>query len=333
MVTNSEILEEFNRLVKYIQIEIDADPKNKMKNYYRLRHIKDAIKIIENYPKQIKSGDQLKDIKGIGQGIISRIDEIIKTGFLSEIKINTEDEEYMKEIKELEQIYGIGRTKAYDLIKNHNIKSIKDLRDAHKRGEITDSHIILGLKYHNIYKQNIPRSEIMKVDKYLEKVTAKIDPDLCHVICGSYRRKKKTSNDIDVLLVHKKIKTRKQQISEENYLRKFVGELKKDKFILDDLDENYEVKYMGFSKYENNPVRRIDIMYVPYESYYTALFHFTGSGEFNRRIRDVAKSMGYKLSQLGLFDKEDNEKRIKIGSEKAIFKKLNLEYVKPEDRS
>lgn len=111
-----------------------------------------------------------------------------------------------------------------------------------------------------------------------------------------------------------------------------VKELKKIKFLLDDLtDKNYEVDYMGFCKLNNNPVRRIDIRFFPYDSYYSALMHFTGSGDFNKKLRLIAQNLGYKLSEYGLLDIKTN-KYVKIKSEKDIFIKLGLEYIPPERR-
>ena len=47
---------------------------------------------------------------------------------------------------------------------------------------------------------------------------------------------------------------------------------------------------------KNNIARRIDIRFVPYDSYYSALLYFTGSAELNRKMRQIAKSMKLKLS-------------------------------------
>jgi DNA polymerase (family 10) len=43
-----------------------------------------------------------------------------------------------------------------------------------------------------------------------------------------------------------------------------------------------------------------------YESFPSALLYFTGSAELNKKMRQVAKEMGYKLSEYGLF--KNNEK-------------------------
>lgn len=337
---NIKIIEEFEKLIKQIKFDIDHSKSKSdvITNQFRLRQIKNATDIIKKYPLEIKSGEQLKDIKGVGKGTISRINEIINKGFLSEIKIETKEERYLKQIEELQEVFGIGRKTAYDLIINYNIKSVDQLKKAYNKGTIDlPYHVILGLKYYNVYQQKAPRTELDTINTYIGDVIKSIDSkgDLCHVICGSYRRLKETSNDIDILLTHKKVKTLLDQKKQSNYLKILVKKLTEQGFILDDIDKDYEVKYMGYCKYKTHPVRRIDIMYIPYESYYTALLHFTGSGEFNRKMRDVAIELGYTLSQLGLYVVKNGKKtkRIKITSEKEIFDNLGMEYIQPQNRN
>jgi DNA polymerase/3'-5' exonuclease PolX len=87
---------------------------------------------------------------------------------------------------------------------------------------------------------------------------------------------------------------------------------------------------MGFGKYKNNPPRRIDIRFVPFESYISALVYFTGSVELNKKMRNIAKNKKLKLSEYGIF-KENGEKLI-INEERDIFNLLNLEYLVPRLR-
>ena len=150
--------------------------------------------------------------------------------------------------------------------------------------------------------------------------------------------KKKTSNDIDVLITHKNVKTNKEyEKLGTNYLNEFVEFLKKKKMIVDDLtDTNNLTKYMGFSRLPRKSIRRIDIRFVPYKSYHSALLYFTGSYELNTQMRQIAKSLGYKLNEYGLFKiKEDGSistRMTKVNSEKDIFKKLKLDYIEPKER-
>lgn len=335
---NENIVNEFIKLIDQIKYDIDKslNKKDKLKHTFRLKQINNAIDILKKYPKEIKSGEQLKDIKGIGKGTISRINEILEKGKLSEIRVDKKYKKYMDYIEELEQVIGIGRKTAYNFVTKYNIKSVNDLIKKYEQGKIKlNDQILLGLKYYGVYKQNIPRSEVKKIDKYLQNISKKINNDIRLKICGSYRRKKPFSNDIDVLLTHPDIKTKLELKNKKNYLRILVDKLKDDNFLIDAMTyEDFETKYMGFCQLTTNknkyPIRRIDIRYVAFESYYTALLYFTGSGNFNRKMRGLAIELGYKLNEYGLFRKDGT--RIEVNSEKEIFEKLGMEYIPPSKR-
>lgn len=329
MDQNKIIIDQFEKLVEKIKVDIDHSltKNDKIKHGYRLKQIKNALSIIKKYDKKINSGEDLEDIKGIGKGTIERINEILKTNKLSEIVLDDNYEKNKNAIEELEKVFGIGRATAYDYVMNKNIDSVKKLKDEFKKGNITlPDQIQMGLKYHGVFQENIPRAEIDNINNLLQKVGKSIDKDLIITISGSYRRLLPTSNDVDVLLSHPSI----------NHTIEFVKKLKDQKFIVDDLtDKDYVVKYMGFCKYNNNPVRRIDVKFVNFESYYTALLHFTGSWKFNEQIRSLAQHLGYMLNEYGLYklDKDGNkETKIKINSEKDVFDVLGLEYIEPSLR-
>ncbi len=333
---NNLIINEFKKLIKQIKFEIDSakTKKEELIQSYRLSTIQKVIKILENYPNKITSGDELKDIKGIGIGTINRINEIIKTGKLSEIKNEIIDDSYLNYLEELENVYGIGHKTAIDLFNKYNIKSIKELKQLYKSKHIDlPPNIIKGLQYYGKIKENIPRLEIDKINNFLLESLKSIDSELFGIICGSYRRLKLTANDIDMLVVHPKLKT-KQDIEKEknNYLKIFIEKLIEKKFIVESLtDLNVPTKYMGLCKFNNNPIRRIDIRFIPYESYYYAMLYFTGSKDFNKKMRMIAISLGYTLNEYGLYDKKNI--MLKANSEKEIFDFLGMEYVDPQFRN
>ena len=64
---NQLIISEFQKLIKQIKFDIDHEKnKNiKTKHSYRLQAINKIIKILINYPDEIKSSEQLKNIKGL----------------------------------------------------------------------------------------------------------------------------------------------------------------------------------------------------------------------------------------------------------------------------
>jgi DNA polymerase/3'-5' exonuclease PolX len=328
------ILSQFKLLQKQIQFDIDYSDESKKKiiNMYRLKSIVKVIKQIEKYVGEIKSSNDLKNIEGVGKNSLKRIDEILKTGKLSEIKITEESEKYLKFINELEDVIGIGRKKAYELLKNHNIKSIAELKKKYDNGEIElPSNIIKGLMYVDKIKENIPRKDIEYLENILMDTALEIDTKLFGIVCGSYRRQKKTSNDIDIIIFHSDMKTKKDiDNNKKNYLEIYIAKLKEKKIIIDSLTSDFvKTKYMGICLL-NGVLRRIDIRYIAYNSYYPAILYFTGSKDLNTKMRQIALTMDYTLNEYGLYDEKNNE--IKINSEKDIFNKLGMEYLSPEKR-
>lgn len=342
---NNIIISEFEKLISFISEEIDKyqtlkDLKKVTSNQFRLKQIKNVLSILKKYPNKITIDNymELENIKGIGKGSISRIKEIIEIGSLSELSdfIDT-NKEKNKIIKDLESVVGIGHVNALDFF-NQGIKSVKDLqRKVDKEEIIVNDKILLGLKYYGKFEGNIPRKEINKIYKIFSDIIIKLNKKIhdkeqyIFEFCGSYRREKDTSGDIDVLIS-------KKGNLDSNYLENIIRILKEpikknnnNPLIIDDItDKHIYTKYMGFCKYKENPPRRIDIRFIPYDSYFSALLYFTGSAELNKQMRHIAKSKNLKLSEYGIF-KENGEKII-VNSERDIFDILDMEYLLPRLR-
>jgi len=335
---NSKIINEFEKLIFFLTKEFDKE----INNQFRIKQLKNVLLLLKKYPHKITLDNykELIDVKGIGKGSIERIKEILENGKLSEINnFVDQNKEKRKIIEDLETVVGIGNVHAVELV-DKGIKSVNDLKKKIKNGEIkVNEKIELGLKYYGKFEGNIPRKEITKVYKILvdiiKNLNKKIPQDEQYIfeICGSYRREKLTSGDIDILI------SKKNNIDDkENYLKNFIKLLKEpikknddQPLLIDDLtDKNIETKYMGFSKYKDNPPRRMDIRFMPYDSWYSALLYFTGSAELNKKMRQIARSKQLKLSEYGLFKK--NGQKLKVESEQDVFKILGIEYLEPKLR-
>lgn len=350
-----KILYEFKKLQQQIMFDIDnTTGLTKLKNQYRLKSITLSVKVLEKYNKNkitVQDFPDLLKIKGIGEGTIRRIKEILDTGKLSEIKITESDKLYLKMIEELEEIYGIGRITAYKLFKEHRITSIDELIEKiNKKKIVVPENVMKGIKYAGILDTKIPHNEITEINEFILDTMFEIDIRLFGTTCGSYRRQidtssdansskdeflpKKKSNsfcsDVDFIIIHHDYKTESSKI-EVNYLDVVIRKLIDKKFIIDSLTKtDVKTKYMGIFKWKNSKPRRIDIRIFPLESYYSALLYFTGSKDFNRQMRLNAISHDYTLNEYGLFD--ENKKMFKVNSEKEIFDLLGMEYVTPDKR-
>lgn len=310
-----KIINIFKQLIN--QYKSNSEPTTK----YKIIAFNNAIKALQ----KVKSLSELEKYPGIGKGIKSRINEILETGTLKELKTNTIDTSNIR--SELTNIIGIGEKKADELINKFKIVSIQDLKQKIKKKIITPNELLkLGIKVHKKYESKIKREIITEIGKKITKYIKKIDKDYEVYLCGSYRRLKPISQDIDILIVNKNYKKKVNP----NKLKEIINYLHKKDLVVDDITyKNPHTKYMGFCKYKNIKIR-IDIRLLPYRSLYYGLLYFTGSGSFNQRMRSLAKKFGYKLSEYGLYKKD---KFIKVKSEQDIFNILNMPYVPPENRN
>lgn len=334
---NEQLLIELQKLVKQKRYEISQEKDSKTKKVLeiRLRKVNDLIKIITTYPYKITSGKQLSHIQGVGKKLTARIDEILSKGKLSDVTMTEEDIKSLKQIENLKKVFGVGDELARKLIAQ-GITTVSQLKKAYNDGKIKLNHKVeLGLKYYSNKSIKIPRQEIDTIDGLLNEIVPKINKDLKHVICGSYRRGKLESSDIDILIYHPNIITSEDINQNRNYLKDIIKELKKLNFIVDDILPKFNILYEGYCKFDDHPVRRIDMKYIPMINFYPALLQFTGPALFNANLSLVAIKKGYKLSGNGLFkvdQKSGLEKFIYVNSEAEIFEKLGLKYIKPEDR-
>lgn len=335
---NKHIINNFINLVNYIKKinKLEQDRDVKKVNNFRIKHLNHSIDVISSLPYELTL-DNLKNFNapGIGKGTINRIIEILNTDHLQELdelkKLSTNKK--IDIITELNDVINIGDKKAIELIKKFKIKSIADLKNKVDKGIIdVNDKIKMGLKYYGKYKTHIPRSEIDHIYKYLDTTISSFNNSYYFFICGSYRRDNDHSNDIDILLLHPDFLEQKY-VHNTSYLLDIVNMLKEKNFIIDDLtDADGGTKYMGFCKYKNNDVRRIDIRLIALESFIPAIVYFTGSYELNRRMRKIARNNGYKLNEYGLYDEHTN-KPIILYSEEQLFEELGMDYLEPKDRN
>ena len=303
------------KVLKKLSKQYKADDSLKWKK----RALDKAIYSIKYHDGEIFSMKDALELENIGKGIGKRIAEIIETGTLAELN-DTETPEN-KAIKEFKRITGVGNTRAKKWAAS-GILSIGDLIKAAAEEKIKlTHHIEIGLKYLDDFEERIPRSEIDIFSSMLDEIIFNLNDEIIYNICGSYRRGNVDSGDIDILISHP---------TNSKYLTKIVKVLIDGGICIDHLTKNGNKKYMGVCKIIDTP-RRLDIRYINYESYYAALLYFTGSKEFNVKIRQIALDNGYSLNEYGL-TKKDTDEKIILNSEEELFEILGIDYVPPTSR-
>ena len=319
-IIGKKLLMTLNKKSKNFKFEIIqhlTDIKNyliQMKEYYKVKAYSNVLTQLYELKEPIYNyNDFIINIKA-GSRIKAKIKELIDTG-----KIKYEEENIIKDsvynFREiLNDIYGIGKAKADDLIS----KGIKNLNDLRKNQHLLNNKQKIGLFYYEDIKKRIPLNEFKLHKKIIENDLKKLN--LTYEFVGSYRRGSNNMGDIDIIIMEDK----------GFDLVSYINQIKKSGYILEILALGKH-KFMGIVKIGNNPARRFDILIAPKNEYYYSLLYFTGSSDFNIGFRNyVKKIFNLSLSEHGIKGLKKQEPI--INSEEDIFKFFNIPFLKPKER-
>jgi DNA polymerase (family X) len=304
-----QILEEIAAL-----LEIKGENPFKSRAYYNAAKTLSGIDDLDEVVKE----KRLKEIKGIGEAISSKIEEYVETGRM------TYFDELIKQIPEslleLLQIPNLGPKKIKVLFDDLGITNVGELEYACKEnrlvslpgfGEKTQEKILRGLEFVKRHKGEYLVGDVYPLAYEIREklqVVAKGSPV---EVCGSIRRRKEIVRDVDILVGG--------------------GDPRSITSFFTSLPEVEEVLVSGETKTSCRLKSGIeaDLRIVTTEEFPYALMYFTGSKEHNVKLRGIAKKKGLKLNEYGLFD---GEKLIAVKSEDEIYRVLGLAYVVPELR-
>ena len=290
-------------VIKYLQ-----DYHDKETNLFKQKAYKTAIKNLSGV--KIESITDVIAIKGIGAKIKEKIQYVI-------------DNHEPEPIDEpLDKIYGIGPAKLKAL-HDLNIHTFQQLATTlQENPKILNEKQKIGFKYFNDIEQRIPYTEMEQHDKYLQSILLKNNKIECISIVGSYRRRKPSSGDIDLLI---KVKDKNDYVG---ILKQVVDTLQQDNYILEILACK-DKKFMGIVKL-GSVVRRLDMLISYPEEYPYSLLYFTGSKEHNVKMRNKALKMGYTLNEHRMEKTKADVKDVPVlKTENDIFSFLEIEYVEP----
>jgi DNA polymerase (family 10) len=292
----------------------------KGENIFKTRAYSDGARIIENLDDDIDNlvkEDRLKDIKGIGIALNSKIKELVEKGELEYY------ENLKKEIPEglieMLKIQGLGAKKIKLLYDKLNIISINELEKAALNNKLielpgfglkTQKKIIENIKLLNSTKGLMLYSDAEFYANEILKSLEKSDNVIRAEICGSLRRKKEIVKDIDILVSTKDVEVRRIFLEHE---------------LTEKIISKGNTKCSIMLKNGINA----DLRIVKDEEFPFALHHFTGSKEHNVKMRHNAKEKGITMNEYGIFK---GDKLIRCEDEKEIFKTFDMDYIEPELR-
>jgi DNA polymerase (family 10) len=313
-VHNATIAETLRSVADLLEIE-GANP-------FRIRAYRRAALTIEDLPqsaaKMVAEGKTLVGLPGIGKDLAGKICEIIQTGrlkALSEIEARTPST-----LAALTTVPGLGPKRVHRLHEALGIKTFKDLERAAKAHKIQELRGFTAKTEETILaeiarsRQKEQRFKIATAEDFAQTLCAYLqaDPRIGRVVvAGSYRRRKDTVGDLDILVTCAK------------------GQAAVDHFLAHDEIAKIVAKGSTRATVLLRSGIQVDLRVVPPRSYGAALHYFTGSKSHNIAIRKLGMARGLKINEYGVFR---DSRRVGGRTEEEVFAAVKLPYIEPELR-
>jgi DNA polymerase (family X) len=321
-VENPEIARIFEEVADVLEIQ-GANP-------FRIRAYRNATRTVETLTtplrKWVQENRLLTDLPGIGKEMANHIREMVETGTLG-----FRDEllaEVPRSLIELMRLPGLGPKKAKKIHDELGISSVDEVEAAAKDGRIaalpgfgakSQEKILAGIAEYRLHGS---RFLLTDAERFVEPLLAYLreTPEVERLeVAGSYRRRKETVGDIDLLAIAS------QPLA---VMERFRGYPQVDKILMAGDTRSSIVLGSGL---------QVDLRVVPQECYGAALVYFTGSKEHNVKLRRRAVERGLRISEYGVFRvqerNQEEEGEFIAGREEAdVYASVALDWVPPEMR-
>ncbi|MFO7780993.1 MAG: DNA polymerase/3'-5' exonuclease PolX [Spirochaetia bacterium] len=323
-VRNAEVAEILEKLADLLAI--------KGENQFRIRAYRNAARTISGLQSGVRElverEEDLSDYQGIGKAIAEKIVEIVETGTLSQLEELTRD--LPEGLLDLLRIPELGPRRVKELYEELGITSMDALASALENGRVRElegfgeklEQSLLSQVRSMRDREEERRLLLPAAEEVAEEMVAylKKHGDVKRIaVAGSYRRRKETVGDLDILVVAG---------------GGSAGGAAAGGGIMDVFTGHEDVRRVSMKGETRSSVVlrsgvQIDLRLLEAESYGSALQYFTGSKEHNIAVRRVAQEQGLKVSEYGIFR---GDEQVAGAGEEEMYTTLGLAWVPPELR-
>ena len=312
-VENIDIARIFEEIADLLEIQGE--------NQFRIRAYRAAARTIETLAvpaASLASERRLDELPGIGSDLAGKIATILETGtlpLLQELTSKTPES-----LVQMLRIPGLGPKRAKQIYDTLGIKTLDALETAATTGrlrelpgikETIERKILQGLAD---LRGHSGRWRLADADAYVQPLLSylKASPAVARLeVAGSYRRRKDTVGDIDILVASSHA---------DAVVKRFASYPRVKQVQAEGPTRSAVVLDCGL---------QVDLRVIPATSFGSALHYFTGSKPHNIAIRALGLKRGLKINEYGVFR---GTRRIGGRTEDQVFDAVGLPLIPPELR-
>ena len=296
-------------------------------NAFKIRAYRNGARVIKDYPDSINSiieedPASLLSIDGIGKGVAEKCVVLVETGELPQI--NEILEEIPRSVLDLLRIPGMGPKKAAMLYRELGIAALDQLKEACEAGVVADlkgfgaktvESILAGIEIADAANKRVYWAKADETAREILDHMQSCDEIRKIELAGSYRRRRETVGDLDILVVSENAEAVMDHFGAYHLVESVIG--RGDTKMSVRIEESLQV----------------DLRVVPAESFGAALQYFTGSKDHNVVLRGLAKQKGLKINEYGVFKMDgDKETYVAGATEEEVYAAMELPVFPPELR-
>jgi DNA polymerase (family X) len=307
-------------------LEVKGELRFKTVAYHRAADAigRSAIDLVAAY----RAGETPR-VPGVGAAISDKIRELATTGRMA--YYDRLRAEIPPTLVEIMHIPGVGPKTVKQLHEQLGIESLEDLKRAAEAGNLRDLRG-MSSRTEQLVLEGIARLEanprrllLNRAEASIVGIAAALEalPGVLSVVpAGSFRRKKETIGDLDLLV---------ETDAPGLVLDTFTGLGVVDQIL-------NRGPYKAAVRLLRGP--QVDLMVMPPGEAGTYLIHFTGSKEHNVKLRARARDRGWSLSEKGYLRIDENGEPLTgdaaelrtFATEQEAYAFLDLPYIEPELR-
>jgi len=315
MTRNRDVAACFERLADLLEIEGE--------NPFRVRAYRNAARTISSLSPRLSDlvarDSDLTELPGIGDDLAGKIRELVTRGRLP--LLDDVARRVPPELSDLMRVRGLGPKGVKALYDHFHMRSLRELERIAEAGQVRalagfgakkEAALLDGIR--QLRRGGERRTRLADAEPEAERLKAWLaaGAGVQRVeIAGSYRRRRETVGDLDIVVSCSDGAAAMDRLAEQEDVAHVASR-----------GETRSTVILGSGL-------QVDVRAVTAESFGAALLYFTGSKEHNVELRQRAIDRHWKLNEYGLFDGE----RPLVGREEAdIYARLGLDWIPPELR-